>query len=283
MPFLLSRGGKNIPAEVQRWQYFLRRKGFAQTGNIDGEFGEKTETATKYFQVSNGLKTSGSLDSATLAAAAPLGYTVVPDDYYKVRAGPNWPPKPKGAKSPTNAWRNDQFKCFEFHQLARKFRPDAETIIIDGSCDGKFDDWVKQYIVEIDIPQLHLAAAYRGYVRCHRFAADHFKALFGAWETANLLHLIVRYEGCFVPRYKRHQSPGDAAQPDRRSADVDQLSNHSFGSALDMNYAQNQFPDQPALCGDFGSTRELVEAAAALGFYWGGYFQDGNHFELARI
>jgi hypothetical protein len=30
MPFLLSRGGKNVPAEVQRWQYFLLKKGFTQ-------------------------------------------------------------------------------------------------------------------------------------------------------------------------------------------------------------------------------------------------------------
>jgi hypothetical protein len=98
-----------------------------------------------------------------------------------------------------------------------------------------------------------------------------------------LLHLILHYEGCFVPRYKRHQSPGDAAQPIRHSADVDQLSNHSFGSAIDMNYAQNPFPAEPALCGEVGSTRELAEPAAALGFYWGGYFEDGNHFELAKI
>ena len=64
---------------------------------------------------------------------------------------------------------------------------------------------------------------------------------------------------------------------------MDRLSNHAFGSAMDMNYAQNEFPAQPALCGEFGSTRELVEPAAALGYYWGGYFEDGNHFELARL
>jgi hypothetical protein len=284
MPFLLSRGGKNIPAEVQRWQYFLLKKGFPQTGKIDGDFGEKTEKATRFFQVAQGLKASGSLDKATLDAARALGYTVLPDNYYKNRSKLEWPSKPRDPESPSNVWRNKQFKCFKFTQLARKFRPYAESIVIGGSCDGRYADWIKQYIVEIGIKQLGFAIGYPGYVRCHRVAADYFVALFEAWEKADLLHLIVRYEGCFEPRYKRRKSPpGGAAQPERRSADVDRLSNHAFGSAMDMNYAQNEFPAQPALCGEFGSMRELVEPAAALGFYWGGYFEDGNHFELARV
>lgn len=46
MPFRLSRGGPNVIAEVQRWQYFLLRIGINQAGSIDGDFGLKTETAT---------------------------------------------------------------------------------------------------------------------------------------------------------------------------------------------------------------------------------------------
>jgi hypothetical protein len=283
MPFFLSRYRGNIPAEVQRWQFFLLKRGFAQVGTIDGNFGAKTETTTRFFQVGQGIKVTGVLDKATLNAAKALGYTVLPDNYYKARAKPSWPRKPEGTASPSNRWRNQQFKCFKFTQLDRAHRPDAESIVISCSCDGKCDDWVKEYVVDIEVKQLRFAAGYPGYVRCHRFAADHITSLFEAWEKADLLHLIVRYEGCFVPRYKRHHSPGEEAQPERRSLDVDQLSNHSFGSALDMNYAQNEFPGEPALCGHFGSTRELVEPAAALGFYWGGYFEDGNHFELARL
>ena len=283
MPFFLARGAKNIPAEVQRWQYFLLKRGFSQTGGIDAEFGEKTEKATRFFQVAQGLKTSGALDRATLDAATALGYTVLASDYYATRNKTEWPAKPPGTASPSNKWRNEQFTCFLFKQLARQFRPDAESIVMDGSCDGKYPDWSKEFIVDIAVKQLEFAKGYPGYVRCHRLAADHIIALFEAWEKADLLHLIVRYEGCFVPRYKRNQSPGNGPQPQRRSADVDQLSNHSFGSAFDINYAQNTFPDQPALCGAFGSTRELVQRAADLGFYWGGFFRDGNHFELAHL
>jgi hypothetical protein len=283
MPFLLSRGGRNIPAEVQRWQYFLLKHDFKQVGAIDGRFGAKCELATKYFQTQQGIKVTGSLDGTTLNAAQKLGYTVLPNDYYKVRAGTDWPDKPQGVKSPSNKWRNDTFHCFEFTQLARKYRDSKESIVLGGSCDGKVKDWTKEYIEEISIPQLRFAKAYPGYVLCHKLASDYFRALFEAWEQADLLHLILYYDGCFVPRYKRHQAPGDAAQPARKSSDVDQLSNHSFGSAMDMNFVQNQFPATPALCGEVGSTRELVEAAAKLGFYWGGFFLDGNHFELAHL
>jgi hypothetical protein len=176
-----------------------------------------------------------------------------------------------------------QSDCFTFKQLDRRHRSDPESIVIGGSCDGRFADWTRQFIVDIEVKQLRFAKGYQGYIRCHTIAAPYLLALFEAWEKADLLHLIARHEGCFVPRYKRRQSPGDAAQSERQSVDVDQLSNHSFGSAIDMNYEQNTFPNEPALCGHFGSTRELVGPAAAVGFYWGGYFKDGNHFELADL
>ena len=54
MPFFLKRGGNNISLEVQRWQYFLLRQNILQVGRIDGQFGQKTEVATKFFQVQRG-------------------------------------------------------------------------------------------------------------------------------------------------------------------------------------------------------------------------------------
>src|SRR5262245_52902142 len=55
MPFFLKRGGNNVPLEVQRWQYFLRKQNISQVGRIDGQFGLKTENATKFFQVQHGI------------------------------------------------------------------------------------------------------------------------------------------------------------------------------------------------------------------------------------
>jgi len=283
MPFLLARGADNLPAEVQRWQYFLLRQGFPQVGRIDASFGMKTELATRFFQTKAGLATSGALDIATIQAAASLGYTIVPDNYYAVRAGAAWPPKPAGISSPSNAWRNATFTCFLFRQVPRAARPDAEAIVITESCDGTQPDWTNANIVDLAVPQMKFAASYPGRLPCHKLAAPKIKTLFEAWEAADLLHLILLDDGGFEPRYKRNKSPGDAAQPIRKSSATTDLSNHAFGSAFDMNYEQNQFPAVPAFCGQKGSTRELAEVAGRLDFYWGGYFDDGNHFELAKI
>ena len=71
----------------------------------------------------------------------------------------------------------------------------------------------------------------------------------------------------------------------RRSREVPQLSNHSFGSAFDINATQNWLGDMPAICGQKGAVRELVEAANRCNFYWGGHYgerKDGMHFEITR-
>jgi hypothetical protein len=287
MPFTLSRGGANVPAEVQRWQYFLRRQGIDQAGSIDGDFGMNTEMATKFFQVREGITASGKADANTLQRAAALGYTIVPDDYYEKRAGPNWPRRPNNLQSPDNASRNRIFTCFKFIQRPLIQRPDAKSIVIRGSCDGKEPDWSAAHIVTIDIPQLKFARGYHGRFRCHAKAAPLFQKLFERWETDDLLHLIIAYEGAFVPRYKRNQAPGGFdGHGERRSLDVPQLSNHSFGSGVDINYADNQLNHIPAEAGRRGSVRELVAAANKLGIYWGGHFsspKDGNHFEVSKL
>jgi hypothetical protein len=286
MPFKLSRFGTNVTAEVQRWQYFLLRQGVSEAGKIDGDFGLKTETATKFFQVKNQLTANGKVGDAELAAARAKGYTVLPDDYYAQRDGAAYPAKPANLSSPSNASRNQTFTCFKFLQRPLDLRPDKEAIVIKGSCDGTLADWTADKVVEIEMPQLKFAASYAGRFRTHKKAAAQFTALFKAWEDADLLHLIVTYDGCFVPRYKRNQAPAGAnGHGLKESKDVAALSNHSFGSAFDINYIDNQLGAVPAFCGRRGSTRELVEAANRLGIYWGGHFgtQDGMHFEISKV
>ncbi|MGB3336914.1 MAG: M15 family metallopeptidase [Devosia sp.] len=286
MPFKLSRFGSNVPAEVQRWQYFLLRQGFAQAGGIDGDFGLKTETATKFFQMKNQLTADGKVKDAELNAARSLGYSVVPDDYYSSRGGTSYPAAPADLGSPGNETRNRDFTSFRFLQKRRAERPDAEAIVIKGSSDGSIADWTASKIVDIAIPQLKFAKGYSGSFRTHHRAAPVFSALFAAWEAADLLHLVRTYEGCFVARYKRNQAPaGNAGHGLKDSAAVPQLSNHSFGSAFDINYIDNQLGAVPAVCGQRGATRELVDAANKLGIYWGGHFntKDGMHFEISRL
>jgi hypothetical protein len=67
---------------------------------------------------------------------------------------------------------------------------------------------------------------------------------------------------------------------------VDALSNHSFGSAFDINFIDNMLGAEPAICGQRGSVRELVSAANSLNIFWGGHFshaKDGMHFEISKL
>jgi len=285
--FKLSRAGSNVPAEVQRWQYFLRRQAIDDVGPIDASFGGKTELGTKIFQIKTGLTAHGRVDENTLEAAAGNGYTILDDDYYSKRTSLSWPPVPSNIRSPSNTWRNSKFKCFEFLQKKLSQRPDIESIVIKGSCDGNFPDWEDGYIVDLVDSRLQFAAGYRGYFRTHKFAAESIKALLDKWEQDDLLHLVLNYAGCFIPRYKRNQAPpGSNGHPRKKSSDTNALSNHSFGSAFDISTTWNWLGDTPAQCGSKGSVRELVESANKIGFYWGGHYggrKDGMHFELTEL
>jgi len=284
MPFFLKRGGNINPLEVQRWQYFLLKQNVPQVGRIDGQFGLKTENATKFFQVQHSISVTGEFDAMTRDAAKTLGYQVVPD--YDDIMGTQFPPKPRNLRSPGNDSRNEGLGCFKFKQLPFANRADPDEIVVLGSCDGAIDDWRRTNIVDIEIPQLRFAAGFTGTVTCHKLVAPQLKKLFARWEELDLLHLVRDFDGMFSPRYKRDRSPSDAGHGVKRSADVDKLSNHAFGSAMDVNADDNPFDQKPALSPMRGCVRELVAPASEIGFFWGGHFsspKDGMHFEFANF
>lgn len=286
MAFTLSRTGDNVAAEVQRWQYFLLRIGIVHGCTISADFDERTEAGTKAFQRAAGIAQSGRVDDATLTAAAREGYTILPDDYYDRRASPAWPPAPDHLQIPTNDWRNREFGSFEFLPCGLAGGVDKEAIIVKGSCDGSASDWTAKNIVAIKHPAFQYAEGYRGRIRCHVRAAPVIRQLLSIWKERDLLHLVISYAGCYVPRYVRGKEPAAGADRSLRSSrDVPELSNHSFGSAFDINAAQNWIGATPALCGSKGSVRELVAAANECNVYWGGHFAhraDGMHFELTE-
>jgi hypothetical protein len=212
------------------------------------------------------------------------GYTVVPDDHYEGKKGANFPPRPSDLTSPSNDDRNEGLGCFKFKQLPLANRADKDEIVPLGSCDGSIDDWRRTNIVDVPIPQLRFAMGFTGTVTCHKLAAPKVKRLFERWEELDLIHLVRDFDGTFSPRYKRDRSPGPDGHGVKRSADVDDLSNHAFGSAMDINADDNPFNNQPALCPMRGCVRELVASANEIGFFWGGHFsspKDGMHFEFA--
>jgi len=282
--FKLSRSGKNVIAEVQRWQYFLLTNGVSQVGTLDGQFGTNTESGTKIFQMQNGLPVNGLADKKTLNKAADLGYVILDADYYKKRKSVDWPKKPSGLRSPNSDWNNDNIGCFKFRKTTPKGNP---HIAMKGSCDGTVDDWERENIVNFHDDRLRFARGYNGYIRCHKTAKPYIANLLDAWESQSLLHLILNYAGGFVPRYKKSEkNPPPGPHGTKLSRNVDRISNHSYGSTLDFSTKWNWIGEMPALCGDLGSVRELVPAANEHGFYWGGHYKktkDGMHFELAKL
>jgi N-acetyl-anhydromuramyl-L-alanine amidase AmpD len=65
---VFKRGDKG--SKIADWQRFLNEK-LSVGLSTDGDFGPKTETATKVFQASVGLPATGLVDATTLAAAVP--------------------------------------------------------------------------------------------------------------------------------------------------------------------------------------------------------------------
>lgn len=169
--------------------------------------------------------------------------------------------KPAGARSLTNAERIARFGSFAFEPAPVSGMPEAIRIT---SRSPEFR------IAEVHLPQLVGVQGFprNGKVLFHAAAADQLVALVTAWEEAGLLSKILSWGGSYVPRYVRGSKTS--------------LSNHSWGTAFDLNAAWNGLGKVPAKAGETGSVRELVGIAYRLGFYWGGWFPrpDGMHLEV---
>lgn len=189
------------------------------------------------------------------------------------RSSASWPPKPGFGPLATIAAQQQLFGTFEFvHDPAPN---NQERIRILG-------DWVRDNIDrEVFVPQLAKLAARKvpgaprsGVISWHRKAKQQILGLWQAWEDAGLLDLIISYHGDWNARFVRGR--------------IGVLSNHSFGTAFDINTVVNGLNwlgVRPALVGERGSVRELVPIAHAYGFYWGGHFDrfDGMHFDIAQL
>ncbi|MDQ6523892.1 M15 family metallopeptidase [Nocardioides sp. LHD-245] len=119
--------------------------------------------------------------------------------------------------------------------------------------------WVSAHIVTEAVPIL-------GTVTCNKFMMPQLKAALGEIQTSGLGDKIDpgQYAGCYYPRF---------------IAGSTQLSNHSFGLALDLNVPGNQR-------GTVGQMDRVVVAIfKKWGFAWGGdwAYTDPMHFELAKI
>ena len=247
--------------DVRAWETFLVGAYYYWL-EVDGIFSVAVEDATKSFQRDNGLTPDGTLGPKTYAVALQLGLPGAQDDSTG-EEGPNWPPKPDFAPI-TAAEREQLFGKFSYVPAAIPGSPEAIRIT---------DDWARQNIVQVEIPQLRgkNGAPASGVVAFHRRGAAQLKSLWQDWEDAMLLPFVTSFAGTWAPRFVRGSRT--------------YLSNHSWATAFDINATQNALGATPALVGKPGSVRRLVELANQNGFYWGGHFarSDGMHFEWARV
>jgi len=258
-------------SDVRKWQLFLIGQKL-NAAPADGDFGPRTHKATIEFQTRHGLVADGVVGLKTLGAAMKLGFEAIklpaPTPAASAtnphESDPAWPPRPAFDPLLTNAQRARVWGAFRFEPAP--VEGNRENIRILGS-------WEDDNIIRVEIPQLRgiVGAPASTWVRFHRRAADQLRQLWGEWERAGLLHLVLAWDGSFNARFVRGSTTV--------------LSNHSFGSAFDINAAWNPLGTRPALAGQRGSVRELVPIANAHGFFWGGHFRDradGMHFEVAR-
>ena len=244
---------------VKQWQLFLIGEGFLKEV-ADGIFGPVTDAATRRYQKAKGLTADGVVGSKTYAQAINEDMAVVEDDE-------EFPPRPDFQPLLGTLARQKVFGEFQFDPAPTP--NNKERIRIKG-------DWEKNNIITLRITQLQGIDVFgkpsSGRMRFHKKAGEQLKGLWAAWAKSNMTELIQTYEGSFAPRYIRGSKTT--------------LSNHSFGSAFDINMAWNRLGKITAQVGTEGSVRELVPIANDFGFYWGGHFKsrpDGMHFEVAKI
>lgn len=255
--------------KVERWERFLRGRDLLLEKEVDLVYTEETLEATRKFQEYHGLYVDGIAGSKTIGYAIDqLGFEYIPP-----KQRDDWPPKPKGLKPISSIERPKIFGKMTFKPAPTKSNPEAIKIT---------NNWQSKNLGAVVIPQLKgvRGAPKSGRIFFHKAAIPQLKSMFTAWEEAGLSDRILTWGGSWAPRFIRGSRTT--------------LSNHAFASAFDINVPWNGLNRTPALVGEQGSVRELVDIAVEHGFYWGGWFglksdgsysgrRDGMHFEVCKL
>ncbi len=257
----IKRGGRG--PLVRLWQNYLRGLGH-YLGTTDGQFGAKTEEATKKFQAATGLTPDGIVGNHTWGKAMSMGLDLV-EGVGKGKDSPNWPPVPVDLTPVSSLTRYKLFGRFDFQAAPSAGNPEGIKIL---------GDWQSENLIRVAVPQLKNieGAPKDGRIFWHKAAKDQLLNLFQAWEEAGLLPLVKSWAGSWSPRFVRGSKTN--------------LSNHAWATAFDINAAGNGLGQRPALVGEPWSVRELVPLANENGFWWGGHYpdrKDGMHFEVAAL
>jgi hypothetical protein len=249
--------------DVKQWELFLHGHGFTFTTPRDNDFDAETDKLTKAFQKKNKLTPDGIVGNATFGVAMQQGFQAV---RFIDEPEAKFPPKPDFGPILGNAARDILFGPLRFRPGPTNGGFGKETITITNNFE-------ESKIARVNVPEVIgiKGAPSSGKVRFHASAAAQLAGLWSAWKGKGLLKFVLTFDGAFAPRFIRCNNK--------------ELSNHAFGTAFDINAAQNPLGAQPALPTQKGCVYELVPVAHQFGFYWGGHFTkgDGMHFEIARV
>lgn len=258
LPVLHS--GDTGPA-VAAWQYFLRGTGFQL--HVTNTFDVETDANTRTFQAANGLVADGVVGNRTYAVAMTQGFagTEPPSD--------DVPPRPENLQPILTDRRSEVFGTFEWQPTPTPGNP--ELIQILPEIPRQPPNWIKANVVSVEVPWLKETGLHRtGEVQINKRLAKSFLALWDDWQSAQLLSRIKHWDGAFATRCVRGHT---------------YLSMHCYAAAFDMNTEFNPLGTIPVSIGELGCVRELVAAANARGWFWGGHFHgrlDGGHFEATE-
>jgi len=248
---ILKRGSKG--ELVEEWQAFLLGLGHYD-GEIDGDFGPKSQRATMAYEKACGMRQDGIVDNMLWMYAMQDGLSLLG----VVRPGYDTPSRPVFRPLTTDE------KHEKYGRIICKPHPKRKggVQIVNG--------WIKNNLTAVHVPQLEgVKGAPRSCkILWNKAGVDQLRGLFDSIQNYGMLPLLVSYHGAWAPRFSRGSSV--------------YLSSHSWATAIDLNYSGNELNRIPSPLGEHGSMREVAELAKDFGFFWGGFFPrpDGMHLEL---
>lgn len=257
--------------DVRRLQEYLNTE---LTASLvpDGSFGGATKTEVIRFRKRFGLAESPTFDEQCLSISAPRGFAIPAFDPDPAKKALTWPKKDPALSSPGGELMQE--KCGKIEFVHTPVSGNPEHIDVTNDFEAKNIEFVEvPQLKDCVVPLDHGVTKEDGRIRFHKNHVDRVAQVFADWQAAGLTDRILTFDGSFNLRLKRGST----------SASVANLSNHSWGTAFDINAHWNMRKSIPALMGDRGCIRELVAIGHANGFYWGGHFgtKDGMHFEVA--
>lgn len=270
MAYILSVGA--FGNDVRRLQEYLNQD-LSASLSTDGSYGGKTKEEVLRFRRKFGLPASPTFDDQCFAISEAHA-DIKPDfDPDPAKTGVAWPRKRPGLSSPSATQMQAKCGVIEFVHSPVSGNPEHITIT---------NGFVANNITTVEIPELKECIVpldsgvtkTDGRIQFHKNHTARLAKMFSDWREAGLINRVLTYDGSFNARLKRGQTQAVAKN----------LSNHAWGTAIDLSAEWNKRGTVPAMMGDRGCMRELVAIANDNGFFWGGHFsttKDGMHFEVA--